>query len=155
MGHLIHVKGDLFATDDPLIAHCVNARGAFGSGIAGQIARLYPEVRDAYMFKFRRTGWTPGQTQFVHVDTYPPLTIANACMQDTFGGPAGTDHVDYEAVHACFAQVLDYARAGGMALSIPRVGCGLAGGSWERIEAIIRDQLATRDVRVTCYTPDA
>jgi hypothetical protein len=34
---------------------------------------------------------------------------------------------------------------------MPRIGCGLAGGSWQEIELIIRDELTARAIAVTVY----
>jgi hypothetical protein len=34
---------------------------------------------------------------------------------------------------------------------MPRIGCGLAGGKWERIESIIVKTLCEADVPVTVY----
>ena len=41
------VKGDLLSVTEGVIAHGVNCRGAFGSGVAGAIARKFPWVRDS------------------------------------------------------------------------------------------------------------
>lgn len=34
---------------------------------------------------------------------------------------------------------------------MPRIGCGLAGGKWSRIEPLIANTLCARDVEVTVY----
>jgi hypothetical protein len=34
---------------------------------------------------------------------------------------------------------------------MPRIGCGLAGGDWSRIEPLIEEQLCARGVQVTVY----
>jgi len=37
---------------------------------------------------------------------------------------------------------------------MPRIGCGLAGGRWDRIEPLIVATLCTRDVDTTVYDFD-
>lgn len=152
MGRLTHIKSDLFTTSRPVIAHGCNTRGGFGSGVAGQIARLYPEARNAYLKKHNHQGWKLGEVQFVEVPVVPELLIVNMATQDTFGGPGV--HVDYEAVRQCFATVLDFCQAGenNMGLAIPKVGAGLAGGDWNAIQAIIVSLLMTRDVEVDVHS---
>jgi len=34
---------------------------------------------------------------------------------------------------------------------VPRIGCGLAGGTWDRIEPLIVEALCARDVRTVVY----
>ena len=125
--------GNIFDTKQPIIAHGVNCRGAFGAGVAGQIAQKYPQVRREYLKWFKQGKWALGEIQFVKL---PKLTIVNMATQDTFGGPGV--HVDYDALSLCLNQVFsicDSRRGEGMAM--PRVGAGLAGGDWDKIKRII------------------
>lgn len=150
MGKLIHVTGNLLNTDANVIAHGVNCRGGFGSGVAGQVARQYPHVRKAYLDKFNTKGWALGEVQFVPIDKHQWYWVANMATQDTFGGPGV--HADYPAIKRCFDTVLRFCEDSEYDLAIPKVGAGLAGGDWPTIEGIIRDLLAKRDVEVTCYS---
>lgn len=150
MGTLTHYRGDLFETDRKVIAHGVNCRGAFGSGVAAQIARRFPDVKRGYFRKHHNGGWDLGQCQFILTDN--KTIVVNMATQEAYG-KAGV-HVDYEAVRRCFEQVLDYCQQAGEGLAIPKVGAGLGGGDWARIEAIIRDCLARRDVEVDVYSLD-
>ncbi|WP_285749234.1 hypothetical protein [Lentzea sp. NBRC 105346] len=34
---------------------------------------------------------------------------------------------------------------------MPRIGCGLAGGEWDRIEPLITSELVDHDIPVTVY----
>jgi O-acetyl-ADP-ribose deacetylase (regulator of RNase III) len=148
MGQLIHKKGDFLTSTALIVGHGCNCRGGYGSGVAGVIARLYPQARIAYIKKFKEEGWTPGEVQFVEV--HPKRMIANMATQDTYGG-AG-DHVKYEAIEECFRTVLETAECAGCSVAIPKIGSGLAGGDWARIETIIRDELRYYQVNVECYT---
>jgi O-acetyl-ADP-ribose deacetylase (regulator of RNase III) len=59
--------------------------------------------------------------------------------------------IRYEAVAACLEQVAAKALELGASVQLPRIGCGLAGGEWSRIEPIIEEQLCGRGVPVTVY----
>ncbi|MCT2277673.1 hypothetical protein M3G91_08560 [Micromonospora chalcea] len=47
--------------------------------------------------------------------------------------------------------VADRAEELGASVHMPRIGCGLAGGSWQRIEPLIRQALSDRGIPVTVY----
>jgi O-acetyl-ADP-ribose deacetylase (regulator of RNase III) len=154
VGHLTYKKSDLFVfrTEPTIIAHGCNCRGGFGSGVAGQVARLYPQAREAYLAKYKSEGWQLGEVQYVSIIEHrTSLWVANMATQDTYGGPGV--HVDYEAVKNCFDNLLAFAE-GVYAVSIPKIGAGLGGGDWEIIESIIVDRLKNYDVEVTCHCID-
>jgi O-acetyl-ADP-ribose deacetylase (regulator of RNase III) len=151
-GKLKYIKGDLFTSQRPVIAHGCNCRGAFGSGVAGQIAQLYPEALQASIDKFRLKGWKLGDIQYVDLPVDPPLTIVNMATQDTYGRQGV--HVNYDALRACFTQVLAYCQDSKLGLAIPKVGAGLAGGDWGKIEDILVSLLGQYDVEVDVYCLD-
>jgi O-acetyl-ADP-ribose deacetylase (regulator of RNase III) len=151
MSQLKYIKGDLFATDCDIIAHGCNTQGGFASGVAGQVARLYPRVREAYLRKHETTGWELGQIQFCMTgNDRPPLWIVNMATQDSYGRTGV--HVDYLAVEQCFKALFRHCEYLGDRIAIPRVGAGLGGGDWSRIESIILKQLVGRNLEVNVYT---
>jgi O-acetyl-ADP-ribose deacetylase (regulator of RNase III) len=152
MGKLKFVKGNLFDTKDGIIAHGCNCRGGFGSGVAGQIARLYPQVREAYLGKFERSGWKLGQVQFVPIED-SNLIIANMATQDKFGYDGGL-YVDYEAIRTAFDTVCRFAEEVQESISLPWIGTGLGGGERGIIQGILVDCLKTRNVTATIYSID-
>ncbi|WP_436847462.1 hypothetical protein [Streptomyces aureus] len=36
-------------------------------------------------------------------------------------------------------------------MHMPRIGCGLAGGSWSRVEPLVTERLVRRGLSVTVY----
>lgn len=151
MAELKYIKGDLFTTDCNVIAHGCNTRGGFASGVAGQIRRLYPKVREAYMEKYELYGWKLGQIQFVSINKDEnPLWIVNMATQDTYG-KTGV-HVNYEAVKLCFTSLFKYCEWNNHRIAIPKVGAGLAGGDWSRIEKILLDLLFGTKIELSVYT---
>jgi hypothetical protein len=47
--------------------------------------------------------------------------------------------------------VADFAIDNNAAVHMPRIGCGLAGGTWDKIEPLIDENLADKGVEVTVY----
>jgi len=62
-----------------------------------------------------------------------------------------TQPIRYEAVEDCLEKLVAKALELSASVHMPRIGCGLAGGKWERIEPLIVKTLCRRDVPVTVY----
>ncbi|GHA76937.1 Appr-1-p processing protein [Streptomyces termitum] len=50
-----------------------------------------------------------------------------------------------------FGLLADKAAELGASVHMPRIGCGLAGGSWGRVEPLVRKRLVERGTEVTVY----
>jgi len=59
--------------------------------------------------------------------------------------------IRYDAVAACLEKVAEKAIELGASVHMPRIGCGLAGGEWSKVEPIIKEHLCGRGVTVTVY----
>lgn len=140
---IAYIEGDLIKLAKEgmfdIIAHGCNIMCTMGAGIAKQIAETWPEVRAAD----NRT--TPGDLRklgtidAVKAD-YSNLFIVNMYTQPSFG--AGLQ-VDYSAIDLAFSHLTTYTRRfmhvyGYLpSVGIPKIGAGLGGGDWDRIEKII------------------
>lgn len=121
-----------------MVGHGVNCRGAFGSGIAGQIARRYPFVRNKYMEKFLSAdGWKLGDTQIILMDdSYNGRIMANCATQDAFGFGM---HANYDAIYRAMVSLHHFSIERGIKVAIPMIGAGEAGGDWAIIQSVITD----------------
>jgi len=127
------ITGDLSTSPDPVIAHGCNCKGGFGSGVAGVIAKKWPKARTEYKKVYKPTML--GNIQTVKCGD---KVIVNMFTQLTYGRYG--KHVDYEAVESCMIKLRTFAELElHNAISIPRIGSGLAGGDWRVIEKIIRE----------------
>jgi O-acetyl-ADP-ribose deacetylase (regulator of RNase III) len=140
-----YVRGDLFDSKADILAHGVNCRGAFGSGVARTMAMKYPKARHYYLEKYDEEEWKLGEVQFVNV--VGGKIIANCATQDDFL-PRGVCHADYEAIRSCMLQVKAFASSSNRTIAIPKIGAGLAGGSWEAIEKILKEVFDNYDITV-------
>lgn len=137
-------QGDLFKAEEELLAHGVNCKGAFGSGVAAGMTINYPETRTQHFYKHKSEGWKLGDVQFV---SSKDKTIANCATQDNFL-PRGVCHADYNAIKVCMTKVKEYAKLRNLRIAIPKIGAGLAGGDWELIELILNDVFLDYDCTV-------
>ena len=62
--------------------------------------------------------------------------------------------IRYEAVRACLRRLAVEAADLGASVHMPRIGCGLAGGRWDRVEPLISAELTGHGVQVTVYDAD-
>ena len=81
----------------------------------------------------------------------PDTTVANMIGQHGIKKGANGQPIRYEALRDCLKTVAERARATGASVHMPRIGCGLAGGDWYRVEEIITSTLVASGVEVTVY----
>lgn len=132
---VVHVVGDLLKSDEQFIAQGCNTKGAMGAGIAGSIARLYPEVERVYAAHCRTRDFIVGTCQAVTVDdvTVVRRTVFNLGTQRLPGADA-----TYWGVMLSFGNLFEYCVAHGITrVGIPRIGCGIGGLDWNSVEWVI------------------
>lgn len=90
-----------------------------------------------------------GAAQFVQVERY--VWVANLVGQrGTRTGSKGVP-VRYEAIDTALGRLADKAAELDASVHMPRIGCGLAGGKWSRVEPLVTGRLARRGIPVTVY----
>ena len=142
----LKVKGDLiqaFKLDKfDGIVHGCNAFCNMGAGIAKTIAKSFPSA-----FKADQTTEYGDRTKlgtYSKADTKHGLII-NAYTQYHYG--FGKMNCDYEAIEKVFTQLnKDFP---GKTFGIPKIGCGLADGSWKTVKKII--DKVTPDINIEVY----
>lgn len=155
MSEITYVRGDAttpLGKGVKLIAHVCNDIGGWGKGFVLALSNRWPEPEAAYRHWHReRAGndFALGATQFVKVDRY--VWVANMVGQrGTKTGSKGVP-VRYEAIDTALAPLADKALELGASVHMPRIGCGLAGGKWSRVEPLITERLITRGIKVMVY----
>ncbi|MBX9627605.1 MAG: macro domain-containing protein [Gemmataceae bacterium] len=155
MAAITYLKGDATcpqAKGVKVIAHVCNDTGGWGKGFVLAVSRRWPEPEADYRAWYaagKEAGFGLGAVRFVQVEPY--IWVANMVAQrGTKTGSSGPP-IRYEAVAACLRQVAAKARELGASAHMPRIGCGLAGGDWARVEPLIEEYLCGRGVAVTVY----
>jgi O-acetyl-ADP-ribose deacetylase (regulator of RNase III) len=148
-----YLQGD--ATDPQaagpkLIVHVCNDLGKWGAGFVLAVSARWPEPEAVYRkWHADGAGFALGAVQFVPVR--PDITVANLIGQRGVRKGSNGPPIRYEAIDAGLAKVGEKAVELGASVHMPRIGCGLAGGTWDRVEPLIAANLSTRGVAVTVY----
>lgn len=125
--------GDILTTDSKYIAHCVNAQGVMRSGVAKAIRDEFPKAFTVYRETYETKGLTLGHV--IGADCGGKV-ILNIVGQE-FYGRDGRLYIDYVAlrkgIHSINKNISE-------PVSFPLIGCGLAGGDWQIVSAIIEEE---------------
>lgn len=156
MGTIRYVKGDATspqAKGPKVVAHVCNDRGGWGKGFVLALSRRWPEPEAAYRRWHReraRNDFALGAVQIVRVR--PDTWVANMVAQHgTRPSRSSGPPIRYDAVHECLRRLASEAVRLGASVHMPRIGCGLAGGRWSRVEPLVDAALTGRGVPVTVY----
>ena len=131
-----------------VIAHICNDIGAWGKGFVLALSKRwkYPEKQYKQWYK-EGENFALGEVQFVSVEE--KIWVANLIGQhNIYRDENGDPPIRYEAVKRGLQIIADFAYEINAKVQMPRVGCGLAGGSWDRIEKLIRQTLLRKNIEV-------
>ena len=135
-----------------IIAHICNDVGAWGKGFVLAISRRWPEPEESYFewYQKRETNdFSLGAVQFVRVE--PDILVANMIGQKGTRRTKAGPPIRYDAVESCLGRIAAKALKLNVSVHMPRIGCGLAGGTWDRIESIIVSQICGQGIEVFVY----
>lgn len=148
------IKGDLIKLaqegEFDVVAHGCNCFCTMGAGIAPQMAKAF----GADKFPMESPEYKGNINKLGVVDPVKVngVTIINCYTQYGFGlnhegGKA--QPLDYGALTLCMRKI--GATYKGKKVGLPQIGCGLAGGNWETVKSIIKEELIGCDVTVVIY----
>lgn len=162
MGQFKEVDGNLIKLAETghfdVIVHGCNCFNTMGAGLAPQMADafgcdLFPLEADRYRGDINKLG----QIDYANVDCKGcgnddnSVIVVNAYTQYDFGSRNGKSPVDYQAI-ALVMKKMNKVFAG-KHIGLPKIGAGLAGGSWRIIKEIIKKELVDCDVTIVNYRP--
>lgn len=148
---LTYATGD--ATDpigdgNKIIAHVCNNVGKWGAGFSGALSKRWPEPEA----EFRRLEPGLHRTQIVCARWEEPrLWVCNMIAQRGVRSQGNPKPLAYGALESCLKQLRLQALKRFATVHMPRIGCGLAGGDWVKVEAMIVKELVEAGVGVTVY----
>jgi O-acetyl-ADP-ribose deacetylase (regulator of RNase III) len=152
------IKGDATspqAKGPKIIAHVCNDLGGWGKGFVLAVSKRWPEPERAFREWHRNRATNDfglGAVQLVQVR--PETWVANMIGQRGIRTGSKGPPVRYEAIERCLTTLAGHAKDLEASVHMPRIGCGLAGGKWERIEPIIEETLLRQDIATTVYDFD-
>lgn len=151
MKEIIYLKGDAtepVGTGHKIIAHVCNNLGGWGQGFVLAISKKWKEPEELYR---SMDELNLGDTFGVQVES--DIIVLNMIAQEGYKCKDNPVAIRYGALRECFERILNYIVSFEEEISIhmPRIGCGLAGGSWDKIEPIIKEYFSENDIQVYIY----
>lgn len=169
------VYGDLITLakqgEFDVIAHGANCFCNMGAGIAPQMAKAFGcdkftfEGKE-YMGDYNKLGQIDFEIMYIDPQkscvatttdmlngaTVKPLTVVNCYSQFRYG----KNHIDgvvkpldYDALRLCLRKINFLFK--GKHIGLPQIGCGLAGGSWELVSKMIKEELKDCKITIVIY----
>ena len=139
-----------------IIAHVCNDQGGWGRGFVLAISGRWPEPKLQYR-SWANEQWPEnlplGEIQMVPVQQAPqrPLWVANMIAQAGYVGRGRSIALRYDALEWALKRLADRALDLGAQVHMPRIGCGLAGGTWDQVQPLIQRLLVQAGVSCTVY----
>lgn len=136
------------------ILHVVNDKGAWGAGFVLALSRRWKQPEQDYREWAKGNANVPfalGQVLFS--SPLSGVTVVNMLAQKGLRSPDNPCPLSYPALRRCLEAAARDARTLGASVHMPRVGCGLAGGEWNRVAKIVQEELCDKGIPVTVYDP--
>ena len=155
MPEIAYVRGDATAPSVKgvkVIAHVCNDLGGWGKGFVLALSRRWPEPEAAYRAWHRdraSNDFGLGAVQLVRVEPY--VWVANMIGQHGIRTGSKGVPVRYEAIDTALGRLAGRAAELNASVHMPRIGCGLAGGKWSRVEPLVTERLTRQGISVTVY----
>lgn len=149
-----YLKGDAtqpLLEGNKIIVHICNDIGGWGKGFVMAVSKRWkaPELQYREWYKSQER-FALGEVQFVQVEN--DLWVANLIGQrKIYKDEKGKAPIRYEAVLAGLKKVTDFAVEQQASVHMPRIGCGLAGGTWDEIEPLVFQSLINQGIAVYVY----
>ena len=153
-----YIKGDatepiIIGDKYSVICHCCNALGAWGKGFVVPLGQKYPIAREKYLkfIKMTKEENRLGSVSFAKATDN--IIVANIIGQYYTYPRDGKIPLDYEALEKGFKFIIEIFKMHKMPFTVhmPKIGCGLAGGDWNRVEEIIKNTFISSNIEVYVY----
>lgn len=159
MSEIHYVIGDAtepLETGNRILAHGCNNFGAWGAGFTRALTAQWPQVVDAYDEIIRKFPLPERGGQVSLIPVQKTLWVAHVITQHGLIGPDNPKPVRYEWLEKGFRALGKIAPNltpnEDISIHMPRIGCGLGGGQWEKVEPLIQKYLC--DVGLDVYVYD-
>lgn len=134
-----------------VIAHCANCFNTMKSGIAPQIVKMFPEAGEVDQSTVKGDRSKLGHASAAYDEDHNVLVV-NLYGQYYYGREEGRVYIEYDMLRKSFGIMRDYMyKVNNRKIGLPKLGSKLAGGDWNIIEQIIKDELTAYNYDVTIY----
>lgn len=135
-----------------IIAHIVNDAGGWGAGFVLALSKRWPDPQRAYgeWYAQRESNdFRLGALQMVRVEE--SIWVANMLAQHGVQADEAGPPIRYAALEQALGALSQRALQLDASVHMPRIGCGLAGGSWDEVEPRVQRALGDKGVPVFVY----
>lgn len=134
-----------------VIVHICNDIGGWGKGFVLAISKRWKQPENEYRKWFNsKDNFLLGEVQFVQVED--DIWVANIIGQHKINKDEnGNAPIRYEAIKIGLKKVIKFAKENNASAHMPRIGCGLAGGTWDKIEPLINESFLKNNIRTYIY----
>lgn len=158
------VNGDILSRNltghELIVCQQVNCKGVMGAGLAKKLRIAFPHMYEEYKKKclsVKNSNELLGEVQIFYAygeQNYGDFIIANIFGQDGYG--RDRCYTDYDAVRKGLKFIKQIATPLPVrtltTVRIPyRMGCGLAGGNWDKVYQIIKEELVDHGIPVEIW----
>ncbi len=150
-----YLKGDATVPQskgNKIIAHICNNIGGWGKGFVLAISKRWPEPEASYRLWHRernKNDFELGAVKLVEVEKY--IWVCNMISQQGIKTGSNGPPIRYETLKDCLSSLAVEAKEKQASVHMPRIGCGLAGGKWDKVEVIIQSTLIENAIPVYIY----
>lgn len=143
---MIHyIKGDAtnpIGNGEKVIIHICNNIGAWGAGFVVALSNKWPTTKSSYL------NWkNPTLCMIQKLKVEQDIFVINMIAQNNIRSKNNPTPIRYDALEACLIKVVLNIPTNA-SIHMPRIGCGLAGGSWDKVEKIINKTIQLNQVYV-------
>lgn len=153
-----YIKGDatepiLFENKYSVICHCCNALGAWGKGFVVPLGKKYPIAKEKYLELIKNSSKATILGSVSFAKATDKIIVANIIGQYDIYPRNGKIPLDYAALEKGFKFIIEIFKMHKMPFTVhmPKIGCGLAGGDWNRVENIIKNTFINSNIEVYVY----
>lgn len=153
MPAITYLKGD---ASEPrgvgvrLVVQVVNdAALTWGAGFSLALRKKWPSLQQTFRaWAMARRNLKLGNVHVAAVDDR--VSLVSMVAQHGYG-PSPTPRIRYLALQDCFKNVAELALQREATVHMPRIGCGLAGGTWGVVSDLVSEEICSRGVSVYVY----
>jgi O-acetyl-ADP-ribose deacetylase (regulator of RNase III) len=132
-----------------IIAHICNDIGGWSRGFVLALSKRWSLPERMYRGWHRGDGFSLGDVQFMEVEE--DIWVANMICQHGINTVDGIPPIRYGSLLKALTTLKYNAFELRASVHMPRIGCGLAGGEWSKVEPLIKKALCDWGISVFVY----
>lgn len=148
-----YINGDATRPKEPgtkIIVHVCNDIGKWGMGFVIALSRRWKKPEQEFLEASNRKDLRLGDVQLIKVES--DIWVANMIAQRGIKVKKNLPPIRYDYLEKCLEYVALFGiNSKDTSIHMPRIGCGLAGGKWNIVEAIIKRTLISKKIPVFVY----